>query len=136
MKSFSHANNVVLRRVIYIHNLPGVKLVKLFSLANEIWCAVTVPPFDFVMGDCAVRNAALGKKGYKLSTENKIYSRKFTNLTVVALSCKTTGKQSELTKSAAVGFFDDIRNVASGLYYSRKSVSDYCSFVACADTLR
>ena len=69
MKSFSHANIIVLRRVIYIHSLPGVKLVKLFSLANETWCAVTVPPFDFVKGDCAVRNAVLGKKGYKLSTE-------------------------------------------------------------------
>ena len=92
MKSFSHANNIVLRRIIYIHSLPGVKQVKLFSLANETWCAVTVPPFDFVKGDCAVGNAALGKKGYKLSTEYKIYSRKSTNLTVVALSCKTTEK--------------------------------------------
>ena len=121
MKSFSHANNIVLRRIIYIHSLPGVKLVKLFSLANETWCAVTVPPFDFVKGDCAVGNAALGKKGYKLSTEYKIYSRKSTNLTVVALSCKATGKKSELTKSAAMGFFDGIRYVAGGLYYSRKS---------------
>ena len=72
MKSFSHANNIVLRRVIYIHNLPGVKLVKLFSLANETWCAVTVPPFEFVKGDCAVENAVLGKKGYKLSKEYNI----------------------------------------------------------------
>ena len=104
MKSFSHANNIVLRRIIYIHSLPGVKLVKLFSLANETWCAVTVPPFDFVKGDCAVGNAVLGKKGYKLSTEYKIYSRKSTNLTVVALSCKPTGKKSELTKSATMGF--------------------------------
>ena len=92
MKSFSHANNIVLRRVICIHSLPGVKLAKFFSLANETWCALTVPPFDFVKGDCAVGNAVLGKKGYKLSTEYKIYSRKSTNLTVVALSCKTTGK--------------------------------------------
>ena len=105
MKSFSHANNIVLRRVIYIHSLPGVKLVKLFSLANETWCAVTVPPFDFVKGDCVVGNAVLGKKGYKLSTEYKIHSRKSTNLTVVALSCKITGKKSELTKTAAMGFF-------------------------------
>ena len=104
MKSFSHANNIVLRRVIYIHSLPGVKLVKLFSLANETWCAVTVPPFDFAKGDCAVGNAVLGKKGCKLSTEYKIYSRKSTKLTVVALSCKTTGKTSELTKSAAMVF--------------------------------
>ena len=35
MKSFSHTNNIVLRRVIYIHSLPGMKVVKLFSLANE-----------------------------------------------------------------------------------------------------
>ena len=92
MKSFSHANNIVLRRVIYIHSLPGLKLVKRFSLANETWCAVTVPPFDFVKGDCVVGNAFLGKKGYKRSTEYKIYSRKSTNLTVVGLSCKTKGK--------------------------------------------
>ena len=92
MKSFSHANNIALRRVIYIHSLPGVKLVKLVTFANETWCAVTVPPFDFVKGDCAVRNAVLGKKGYKLSTEYKVYSRKSTKLTVVALPCKTTGK--------------------------------------------
>ena len=105
MKSFSHANNIVLRRFIYIHSLPGVKLVKLFSLANETWCAVTVPPFDFVKGDYAVGNAVLGKKGHKLSIEYKIYSRKSTNLTVVSLSCKTTGKKCELTKSAATGFF-------------------------------
>ena len=65
MKSFSHANNIVLRRVIYIRSLPGVKLVKLFSLANETWCAVTVPPFDFVKGVCAI----LDKKGYKISTK-------------------------------------------------------------------
>ena len=91
MKSFSHANNNVLRRVIYIHSLFGLKLVKRLSLANETWCAVTVPPFDFVKGGCVVGNAVLGKKGYKLSTENKISSRKSTNLTVVALSCKTKG---------------------------------------------
>ena len=104
MKSFSHANNIVLRWVIYIHSLPGVKLVKLFSLANETWCAVTVPPFDFLKGDCAVGNAVLGKKGYKLSTEYKIYSRKSTNLTVVALSCKTTGK-IWADKKPSKGFF-------------------------------
>ena len=92
MKPFIHANNIVLRRVIYIHSLPGLKLVKRFSLANETWCAVTVPPFDFVKGDCVVGNAVLGKKGYKLSTEYKISSRKSTNLTVVALSCKTKGE--------------------------------------------
>ena len=116
MKLFYHANNIVLRRVIYIHNLPGVKLVKHFSLANETWCAVTFPPFDFVKGDCAVVNAVLGKRDIN-SVQNtiyKIYSRKSTNLTVVAL-CKTTGK-SEMTKSAAMGFFDR----AGDLYYSKK----------------
>ena len=87
-----YANNIVLRRVIYIHSLPGLKLVKRFSLANETWFAVTVPPFDFVKGDCVVGNDVLGKKGYKRSTEYKIYSRKSTNLTVVGLSCKTKGK--------------------------------------------
>ena len=134
MKSFSHANSIVLRRVIYLHSLPGVKLVKLFCLTNETWFAATVPPLDFVKGDCAVGNAVLGEKGHKLSTEYKIYSRESTSLTVVALSCKTTGKKSELTRSAATGFFDGIRNVAGGLYYSRKRVSDYCSFVTCGDT--
>ena len=92
MKSFSHANNIVLRRVIYIHSLPGLKLVKRLSVANETWCAVTVALFDFVKGDCVVGNAVLDKKGYKRSTEYKIYSRKSTNLTIVGLSCKTRGK--------------------------------------------
>ena len=105
MKSFSHANNIVLRQVIYIHSLPGVKLVKLFSLANETWCAVTIPPFDFVKDDCVVGNAVLGKKGYKLSTEYKSYSRKSTNLTVVALSCKTTGKNLSCQKAQQCFFF-------------------------------
>ena len=72
MKSFSHAYNIILRQVIYKHSLPGVKLVKRFSLANETWCAVTVTPFDFVMGDCAVENVFLGKKGFKRSTEYNI----------------------------------------------------------------
>ena len=31
LKSFSHDNNIVLRRVIYIHCLPGLKLVKRYS---------------------------------------------------------------------------------------------------------
>ena len=31
LKSFSHDNNIVLRRVIYIHSLPGLKLVKRYS---------------------------------------------------------------------------------------------------------
>ena len=99
MKSFSHANNIILRRVIYIHSLPGLKLVKRFSLANETWCAVTVAPFDFVKGDCVVGNAVLGKKGYKRSTEYTIYSRKSTNLTVVGLSCKTKGKNLSWQKA-------------------------------------
>ena len=47
---------------------------------------------DFVKGDRAVGNAVLGKKGYKLSAEYKIYSQKSTDLTIVALSCKIRGK--------------------------------------------
>ena len=39
-----------------------------FCLANASWCAVTVPSFDFVKDDCAVGSAALGKKGYNLSS--------------------------------------------------------------------
>ena len=90
---YDSANNIVLRRVIYIHSLPGVKLVKLFSLANETWCAVTVPPFDFVKGDCAVGNAVLGKRDINSVQNTNIQnSRKSTNVTVVALSCKTAGK--------------------------------------------
>ena len=99
MKSFSHANNIVLRRVIYIHSLPGLKPVKRFYLANQTWCAVIVPPFDSVKGDCVVGNAVLGKKGYKLSTEYKIYSRKSTNLTVLDLSCKTKEKNLSWPKA-------------------------------------
>ena len=48
MKSFSHANNIVLRQDICIHS---------FSLANGTWCAVTVLSFDFVKDDCAVGSA-------------------------------------------------------------------------------
>ena len=54
MRAFSHANDIVLRRLNYIHSLPGVKLVKLFCLANETWCAVTVSPFDFVEAEFKV----------------------------------------------------------------------------------
>ena len=64
MKSFSHANKIVLRRDIYIHTLN----FKLFSLANGLLCAVTVPSFDFVKDDCAVGSAVLDKRGYKLSS--------------------------------------------------------------------
>ena len=88
MKSFSHANNIVWRRV-----LPGVKLVKLFSIANETWCAVTVPTFDFVKAT-ALREMPFWAKRNTNSVQNtiyKIYSRKSTNLTVVAV-CKTRGK--------------------------------------------
>ena len=31
MKSFNHANKIVLRRDIYIHSLPGVKLILDYS---------------------------------------------------------------------------------------------------------
>ena len=65
MKSFSQANNIVLRRDIYIYS---IKLIKLFSLANATWCAVTMPSFDFVKDDCAVGSAVLGKRGYNLSS--------------------------------------------------------------------
>ena len=68
MKSFSQVNNIVLKRVIYTHSLPGVKLVRLFSLANEKGCAVTVSPCDFEKSDCVVGNAILGRKGCKLSS--------------------------------------------------------------------
>ena len=96
MNSFSHANNIVMRRDINIHSLPGVKLIKLFSLANETQCVVTVPPFDFVKDDCAVGNAILDRK------HNNV-------------------------------FFDDVHNVAGGIYYNKKRVSNYCIFMACAD---
>ena len=67
-----------------------------------------VPPFDFVKGE----KLFLAKRDIN-SVQNtiyKIYSRKFTNLTVVTLSCKNNG-----TKSTAIGFFDGIGNVAGGL---------------------
>ena len=68
MESFSHANNIVFRRDIYIHSKTDVKLIKLYSLANRTWCAVTVLSFDFVKGDCAVGSTVLGKRGYNLSS--------------------------------------------------------------------
>ena len=128
MKSFSHANNIILRRVICIRFLPGVKLVKLFSLANETLCAVTVPPFDFVKGNCAARNAFLGKKGYKLSTEHSIqnYSRKSTNLTVAALSRKNNG-----TKSAAMGF-STVYLMLQVVYTTAEKM--FRTIAVCADT--
>ena len=43
-------------------------MIKLFSVANGTWCAVTVPSFDFVKDDCAVESAVLGKRGYNLSS--------------------------------------------------------------------
>ena len=81
-----------------------------------------VPPFDFVKGEmpfCA--------KGDINSLQNKIYklySRKSTNLTIVALSCK-----NQRDKKRSNGFFDGIGNVAGGLYYSRKKcfgLLQYC----------
>ena len=62
MKSFSHANNIVLSRDIYIHRLNWCYLIKRFSLANGTWCAVTLQSFDFVKDDCAVGSAVLGKR--------------------------------------------------------------------------
>ena len=60
--------------------------MKLFSLANGTWYAVTGPSFDFVKDDCAVGSAVLGKRGYILSsTVNGV------------LSCKTNGKKSFLS---------------------------------------
>ena len=50
------------------------------------------------------------------NTIYKIYSRKSTNLTVVALSCKITGKKSELTKSAAMGFFSTVYVMLQAVY--------------------
>ena len=135
MKSVSHANNIVLRRVIYIHSLPGLKLVKRFSLANETWCAVTVPPFDFVKGDCVVGNAVLGKKGYKRSTEYKIYSRKSTNLTVVGLSCKTKGK-IWADKKRSNGCFRRYTWCCRRFILQQKKSFGVLQFLACADTLK
>ena len=48
---------------------------------------------------------------------------------MVLFHVKPTGKNfSELTESAAMGFFDGVHNVAGCIYYSRKIVSDYCIF--------
>ena len=60
MKSFSHANNIVLRRDIYIHSLNWSKTDQTF-LSCGTWCAVTVPLFHFVKDDCAEGSAVLGK---------------------------------------------------------------------------
>ena len=72
-----------------------VKLIKLFSLANGIWCAVTVPSFGLVKGDCAVGSAILRKMGYNLSSTQS----------VGRFRVKPTEKKfSELTESAAMRF--------------------------------
>ena len=126
MKSFSHVNNIVLRQVIYIHSLHGVKLVKLFSLTNETWCAITVPPFNFEKGDCIVGNAVLGKTGCKLSSTQSM----------MLFHVKATEKVFWAYTKPSNGFFDGVCNVAGGIYYSRESVSDHCLFMAYADTKR
>ena len=95
MKSFSHANNIVLRRDIYIHSLNYVKPIKLFSLANGTWCAVTVPSLDFVKDGCAVGSAVLGKRGYNLSSTQSM----------VLFHVKPMAKKfSDLTESTAMDF--------------------------------
>ena len=83
----------------------GIKLIKLFSLANE-----TVPSFDFEKDDCAVGSAVLGKRGYNLNSTQLM----------VLFHVKDRKRSS--------GFFDGVRNAAGCIYYSRKRVSDYCIF--------
>ena len=78
-----------------------------------------MPSFDFLKDDCAVGSAVLGETGYNLSSTQSM----------VLFHVKTNGKKfSELTESAAMVFFDGVRNVAGCIYYSRKRVSDYCIF--------
>ena len=89
------------------------------SLANGTWCAVTVPSYDFVKDDCAVRSAVLGKRGYNLSG---------TQLMVLFHLKPTEKKVFWADRKRSNGFFDGVRNVAVCIYYSRKRVSDYCIF--------
>ena len=96
-----------MRRLIYF---TGVKQIKLFSLANGTWCAVTVPSFDFVKDDCTVGRTVWGKRGYSLSSTQSM----------VLFHVKDRKRSN--------GFFDGVRNVAGCIYYSRKRVSDYCIF--------
>ena len=51
-----------------------------------------VPPFDFVKGE--MPSWAKRDISSVQNTIYKMYSRKSTNLTVVALSCKTTGQNA------------------------------------------
>ena len=105
-------------RFIYIV-LTDVKLIKLFSLANGTWCAVTVPSFDFVKDDCTVGSAILGKRGYDLNSTQSM----------VLFHVKDQRKKvfwADRTRSNE--FFDGVHNVAACIYYSRKRVSDYCIF--------
>ena len=119
MKSFSHTNNIVLRQDICIHSLNWCKLIKLFSLANGTWCAVTVPSFDFVKDDCAVGSAVLGTVGYDCSSIQSM----------VLLHVKPTEKKVLWAdRKHSNGFFDGVRNDAGCIYYSRKRVSDNCIF--------
>ena len=78
-----------------------------------------MPSFDFVKDDCAVGSAVLGKRGYNRSSTQSM----------VLCHVKVTEKKfSDLTESAAMGFFDGMRNVAGCIYYSRKRVLGYCIF--------
>ena len=54
-----------------------------------------MPSFDFVKDDCAVGSAVLGKRGYNLSSTQSM----------VLFHVKATEKKSELTESAAMGFW-------------------------------
>ena len=77
-----------------------------------------MPSFDFVKDGCAVGSAVLDKRGYNLSSIQSM----------VLFHETQRKKNSELTESAAMGFFYDVRNVAGCIYYSRKRVSGYYIF--------
>ena len=62
-----------------------------------------MPSFDFVKDNCAVGSAVLRKRVYNLSSTQSM----------MLFHVKATEKKfSELTESAAMGFFDGVRNVA------------------------
>ena len=64
MKSFNHANNIVLRREIYIHSLTDQTFL---SCKRNMVCSNSAVVW-LVKDDCAVGSAVLGKRGYNPSS--------------------------------------------------------------------
>ena len=122
MKSSSHANNIVLRRDIYIHSLNWCLTDQTFlSCKRNMVCNNSVIVW-LCKGRLRWRKSCLGKRGYSLSNTQSmvLFHVKPTDFFFFFFFWADRKRSS--------GFFDGVRNVAGCIYYSRKWVSDYCIF--------